>query len=46
MDLKEWAKKLKTDIPAVFIALKHEKTIVLFWLVIILLIVKAVFFKK
>lgn len=26
MDLKERAKKLKTDIPAVFIALKHEKT--------------------
>lgn len=29
MDLKERAKKLKTDIPAVFIALKHEKTPVL-----------------
>lgn len=26
MDLKERAKKLKTDIPAVFIALKHKKT--------------------
>lgn len=26
MDLKERAKKLKTDIPAVFIALKHPKT--------------------
>lgn len=26
MNLKERAKKLKTDIPAVFIALKHEKT--------------------
>jgi uncharacterized membrane protein YkvA (DUF1232 family) len=26
MDLKERAKKLKTDIPAVFIALKHQKT--------------------
>lgn len=26
MNLKERAKKLKTDIPAVFLALKHEKT--------------------
>lgn len=26
MDLKERAKKLKTDIPAVFLALKHKKT--------------------
>ena len=60
IDLKERAKKLKTDIPAVFIALKQEKTpvlakilagltvayalpIIIFWLVIILLIVKAVF---
>ena len=29
MDLKERAKKLKTDIPAVFLALKHSKTPVL-----------------
>lgn len=26
MNLKERAKKLKTDVPAVFLALKHEKT--------------------
>ena len=26
MKLKKWAKKLKTDIPAVFHALKHSKT--------------------
>ena len=26
MKLKERAKKLKTDIPAVFLALKHSKT--------------------
>lgn len=26
MDLKERARKLKTDIPAVFLALKHKKT--------------------
>ena len=55
MNLKDSAKQLKIDIPAVFIALGHKNTpfpakllaapIVLIWVLVIFVIVKAIWGK-